>query len=163
VALAEQAWPSRRLAVAGPLAFCLLYPGLRAAAVTFPHGASAWGEPLGGAAGAAWRGWPRQDGAEGIRGVLDDLALHAAPGARIRWIGAPPFALERYRRAGLLRADLVEAPGVAEADLAVVARDGPRDAEYDAWGAFGTTRAVSGVYLDEVALVQVYARPGAWR
>ena len=108
-------------------------PGLRAAAVTFPHGASAWGEPLGGAAGAAWRGWPRQDGGEAIRGVLDDLSLHAAPGARVRWIGAAPLALERYRRAGLLRADLLEAPSVAEADLAVVARDGPRDEEYEVW------------------------------
>jgi len=163
VDLAKQAWPSQRRAVAGLLVFCLVYPGLRAAAVTFPHGTSAWGEPIGGAAGAAWRGWPRQDGAEGIRGVLADLSLHAAPGARVRWIGAAPFALERYRRAGLLRADLVDARTVTEADLAVVARDGPRDEEYDAWGAFGSNRAVSGLYLDEVALVQVYARPGAWR
>ena len=163
LALAELAWPSRRLAVAGLLALALLYPGLRAAAVTFPDGASAWGEPLGGAAGAAWRGWPRQDGGEAIRGVLADLDVHAAPGARVRWIGASPLAVALYRRAGLIRADLLEAASVAEADLAVVARAGARDEEYDAWTALGSTRAVSGLYLDEVALVQVYARPGAWR
>lgn len=163
VALATLAWPARRLAMVSLLALFLLYPGLRAAAVTFPHGASAWGEPLGGAAGAAWRGWPRADGGEATRAVLADLSLHAAPGARIRWIGAARFALDRYRRAGLLRADLVEASTVEEADLAVVARQGSREEEYDAWSALGSTRAVSGFYLDEVALVQVYARPGAWR
>jgi hypothetical protein len=163
VALAELAWPEKRLAVTGTLAICLLYPGLRAAAGTFPLGASAWGEPLGGAAGAAWRGWPRQDGGEAVLGVLEEVSLHAAPGVRVHWIGASPWAIERYRRAGLVRADLSDAAGVDDADLAVVARDGPRDAEYDVWTAFGTTRAVSALFLDEVALVLVYARPGAWR
>ena len=163
VALGELAWPSRRLAVIGLLSIFLLYPGLRAAAVTFPHGSSAWGEPLGGAAGAAWRDWPKQDGGEGVRAVLANLALHAAPGARVRWIGAAPFAIERYRREGLIRSDLLDAASVDDAELAVVARDGARDDEYAAWTAFGSTRAVSGLYLDEVALVLVYARPGAWR
>jgi hypothetical protein len=163
LALAEQAWPSRRLAVAGALALFLVYPGLRAAAATFPLGASAWGEPVGGAAGAAWRGWPRQDGGEAVRGVLGDLVLHAAPGARIRWLGVAPMAVERYRAAGLLRPDLTDTDDLAEADLAVVARDGPRDAEYDAWTAFGSARPAAGLFLDEVALVLVYARPGAWR
>jgi hypothetical protein len=163
VALAALCWPARRHALAALLALALLYPGLRAAALTFPNGASTWGEPLGGAAGAAWRGWPRQDGGEGVRQVLADLALHAAPGSRIRWIGVAPFALERYRKAGLLPADLLEAPSLTEADLAVVARGGARDEEYDAWSALGSVRVVSGLYLDEVALVQVYARPGAWR
>jgi hypothetical protein len=163
VALAELAWPERRLAVIGALSVFLLYPGLRAAAATFPLGASAWGEPLGGLAGAARRGWPRQDGGEAVRGVLGDVALHAAPGARVLWMGAAPWAIERYRRAGLVRADLPDAASLAEADIAVVARDGARDAEYEAWTAFGTSRAVSALFLDEVALVQVYARPGAWR
>jgi hypothetical protein len=163
LALAEQAWPSRLVAVAGTLALFLVYPGLRAAAGTYPLGASAWGEPLGGAAGAAWRGWPRQDGGEAVRGVLGDLALHAAPGARIRWLGVAPAAVERYRAAGLVRPDLTDIDDLAEADLAVVARDGPRDAEYDAWTALGSSRPATGLFLDEVALVLVYARPGAWR
>ncbi len=163
VALATQAWPARRLAVTGALGLLLLYPGLRAAVTTFPLGGSAWGEPLGGAAGAAWRGWPRQDGGEAVRGLLGDVALHAAPGARVAWLGVAPWAIERYRRAGLVRADLVDAAGLAEADLAVVAEGGGRDAEYDAWTAFGSSRPVAGVYLDEVALAFVYTRPGAWR
>ncbi len=161
--LAEAAWPARRLALTGTLAIFVVYPGLRATATTFPNGASAWGEPLGGAAGAAWRGWPPQDGGEAVRGLLEALTLHAVPGARIRWIGAAPFAIERYRRAGLLRADLVDATSVAEADLAVVARGGARDEEYEAWTAFGATRVVDGLFLDEVALVLIQARPGAWR
>jgi hypothetical protein len=163
LALAEVAWPARRWALAGTLAVALLYPGLRAAALTFPQGASAWGEPLGGAAGAAWRGWPRQDGGEAVRGVLEALAVHAVTGARVRWIGAAPFAIERYRQAGLLRPDLVDAATVAEADLVVVARGGSREEELEAWTSFGTTRIVGGVFLDEVALVLVQARPGASR
>jgi hypothetical protein len=163
VALADLAWPTRRLALTATLALFLLYPGLRAAAGTFPLGGSAWGEPLGGAAGAAWRGWPRQDGGEAVRGVLDQMALHAVPGARVLWIGVAPWALARYRAAGLVRADLADAASAAEADLAVVARDGARDEEYAVWTAFGNARPVAGVFLDEVALATVHARPGAWR
>ncbi|HET9551705.1 MAG TPA: hypothetical protein VFP50_01945, partial [Anaeromyxobacteraceae bacterium] len=114
--------------------------------------------------GAAALGWPRQDGGEAAVAVLDDLAAHAAPGARILWIGVAPGAVERYRGSGLLRGDLADAAAPAEADLAVVARtSGSRDAEYQAWGALGSARAVAGAYLDEVPLVQVFARPGAWR
>jgi hypothetical protein len=163
VSLAELAWPARRWAVTATLALFLLYPGLRAAALAYPHGASAWGEPLGGAPGAAWRGWPRQDGGEGVRAVLPELGRYAVPGARVRWIGAAPFAIERYRAAGLIRADLVDAATVAEADLVVVVRDGARAEEYDAWTAFGTSRAVGAQFVDEVALVVVQARPGTWR
>jgi hypothetical protein len=40
---------------------------------------------------------------------------------------------------------------------------GSRDAEYRIWSAFRTARPSSAVFLDEVPLVHVYARPGAWR
>jgi hypothetical protein len=63
----------------------------------------------------------------------------------------------------LIRADLSDADTLEQADLAVVAREANRDEEYDAWTAFGTPRAVAGLYLDEVELVVVHARPGAWR
>ena len=95
--------------------------------------------------------------------MLDDLGRHAVPGARILWIGAAPWAVQRYRQAGLIRADLVDAAGVDEADLAVVARDRTGEAELETWTAFGTDRPASGLFLDEVALVLVHARPGAWR
>lgn len=163
-ALSRVAWPARRRALTAALGVVTLYPGLRAAVGTFPHGASAWGEAVGGAPGAAALGWPRQDGGEAASAILPALQIHAVPGARVLWLGVDAEAVARYRRAGLLRADLGDAPDGAGADLAVVARtSGSRDAEYAAWDALGSARAEAGVYLDEVPLVQVFARPGAWR
>jgi hypothetical protein len=96
--------------------------------------------------------------------VLADLSAHAVPGARVLWLGVDPAAVARYQRAGLLRADLAVAEGAAAAEVAVVARvAGARDEEYRAWDALGSARAEAGAYLDEVPLVQVFARPGAWR
>jgi hypothetical protein len=164
VALAAVAWPARRQALAAALAILLLYPALRASVVSFPYGTSAWGELLGGAPGAAWRAWPRQDGGEAVVGLLPGLREHAAPGARVAWVGVDPWAVARYREAGWVRPDLAEAASPGEADLVLVARQaGGRAAEYAAWTALGTDRAVGGVYLDEVPLAQSFARPGAWR
>jgi hypothetical protein len=164
VSMARLAWPARRRALAAGLGLAVVYPGLRSLVRTFPSGASAWGEAVGGAPGAATLGWPRQDGGEAARAILPALATHAVAGARVLWIGVAPEAVARYRRAGLLRPDLGDAAEAAGADLAVVARtDGSRDAEYLAWDALGSARAEAGVYLDEVPLVQLFARPGAWR
>lgn len=164
VALGTLAWPARRQAVAAALGLSTLYPGLRAAVLTFPHGASAYGEAVGCAPGAATLGWPRQDGGEAVRPLLAELTVHAAPGARVAWLGVAPGALARYRAAGLLRADLQEVAEPAGADLVVVALGaGPRAAELAAWAALGSARAQAGVYQHEVALAQLFARPGAWR
>lgn len=164
VGMARRAWPGRRRALAAAVGLLVLYPGLRAAVRTFPLGSATWGEAAGGAPGAAARGWPRQDGGAAAIAILPALADHAVPGARVLWLGVDPEAVARYRRAGRLRADLVDAPDAAGADLAVVARSGgSRDAEYVAWEALGSARAEAGTYLDEVPLVQVFARPGAWR
>jgi len=96
--------------------------------------------------------------------VLASVSEHAVPGASILWLGVEQEAVARYQAAGLLRADLARAEDAAAADLAVVARGaGSRDGEYQAWDALGSTRAETGAYLDEVPLVQVFARPGAWR
>jgi hypothetical protein len=162
--LARLAWPARRHALTALLGLLLLYPGLRSAVSTFPLGASAYGELAGGAPGAAGRGWPRQDGGEAARSAIPALAEHAVPGARVIWIGVPPGAVTRYRSAGLLRADLLDAADLDAADVAVVARSGgPRHEEFAAWRALGSARAEAGVYLEEVPLAQVFARPGAWR
>jgi hypothetical protein len=162
--LSRLAWPSRRGALLAALSIVLLYPGLRAAVRTFPLGTSAYGEAVGGAPGAARRGWPPQDGGEAAGQALPTLGQRLVPGARILWIGVAPGAVARYRQAGLLRGDLVDAPDAASADAAVVARDaGPRDREFEAWLALGSARADAGVYCDDVPLVQVFARAGAWR
>lgn len=164
VAMAHRAWPARHVELAAAVGLLVLYPGLRAVVHTFPHVASAWGEAVGGAPGAAARGWPRQDGGDAAIAILPVLGDRAVPGARVLWLGVDPEAVDRYQRAGLLRGDLTATADPAAADLAVVARDGgPRDAEYVAWEALGSARAEAGAYLDEVPLVQVFARPGAWR
>ena len=38
-----------------------------------------------------------------------------------------------------------------------------RDKEFSTWTQFRTERPVDGVYLDEVPLIELYARPSAWR
>jgi len=163
-AAAAVAWPARPRALAAGLAALLLAPGVRAAIGSFPHGRSAYGEPADGAPGAASRGWPRQEGGEAAVALLAELGRHAVPGARVAWIGVPAGAVERYRRAGLLRADLLDAPDASAADLAVVALEtGRRDEEFAAWQELGSSHAEAGVYLDEVALAQLFARPGSWR
>ncbi|MBL0278487.1 MAG: hypothetical protein IPQ24_20865 [Anaeromyxobacter sp.] len=163
-ALARLAWPSRQAALAAALGLAALYPGLRAAALAFPHGASAWGELVGGAPGAAGLGWPRQDGGEAVRALLPALVAHAPPGTRVAWLGVAPEAVARYRRAGLLPASLLDAPSADQADLVVAALGGaPRDALQEAWQALGSARAEAGVYLDEVPLAQAFARAGGWR
>jgi len=161
---AAEAWPSRAAPLAGALALLVLYPGVRAAARAHPHGASAWNEIAGGAAGAASRGLPRQDGAEAVAAVLGAVNARARAGARIWWPGTAPAAVALYARDGRLRADLALAGAPDEADLAIVALDGgPRDAEYRAWSMLRTARPSAGVYVDEVPLALVYARAGAWR
>jgi hypothetical protein len=164
VAAALAAWPSRAPAVATTIGLLVLYPGLRATVVAWPRGASAWNEIAGGAPGAASRGLPRQDGGEAVAEVLAAVNARARPGARVFWPRTSPAAVRFYARDGRLRGDLTLAAGPEEADLAVVALDGTgRDAEYRAWAALGTARPTAGVYLDEVPLALVYARPGAWR
>jgi Dolichyl-phosphate-mannose-protein mannosyltransferase len=163
-ALARTAWPARAGALLTSLAALVLYPGLLATLDTFPLGSAAWGEAVGGPPGAATLGLPRQDGGEAARALLPELVLHAAPAARLRWIGVAPAAVARYRAAGLLRADLVDAPDGEPYDLAVVALGDPsRDLTYQAWTALGSARPMAGVYLEEVPLMQVFARAGAWR
>ncbi|GAO01640.1 hypothetical protein PSR1_00497 [Anaeromyxobacter sp. PSR-1] len=96
--------------------------------------------------------------------MLDALAARARPGARVYWPRTAEAAVEVYARDGRLRADLRRAEAPEDADVAVVAVDGAaRDAEYRTWAAFRDARPVAGAFLDEVPLVLVYARPGAWR
>ena len=153
------AWPRHALAV---LSLATLLPGSVAVSRARPL-ASAWSELAGGAPGAVSLGLPRQDGGEGARGVLADVAARARPGAKVRFVGVAPEAVRAWAARRLLRAD-VEVVDDDAADLAVVAVDGgSRDAEYRARAALRADRPVAGVYVDEVPLAFVYARAGAWR
>jgi hypothetical protein len=158
------AWPRRAAPLAAAVALLVLYPALRATARAWPQGASAWSELAGFAPGAASLGLPRQDGGDAVAAVLGEVNDRARPGARIWWPTTAPEALALYARDGRLRADLLLATGPEEADVAVVALEpGARDAEYRAWAALRTSRPAAGVYEDEVPVVLVYARAGAWR
>ncbi|HET7823898.1 MAG TPA: hypothetical protein VFK90_01135, partial [Anaeromyxobacter sp.] len=164
VRAAELAWPARRAPLVAALALVVLYPGLRAAALSFPNGAAAWNELAGGAAGAASRGLRRQDGGEAVAVLLAEVNARAAPGSRVWWPGVAPEAVALYARDRLLRRDLAVAERPEEADVAVVPLDGTsRDLEYRAWAALRTARPSAGAYAYEVPLAFVYARQGAWR
>jgi hypothetical protein len=155
-----KARPGRVLAA---LSLLVLYPAVRATAHAFPHGAAAWNEAAGGAPGAASRGLPRQEGGEAAAAVLEAIRVHARPAARVWWAGVAPEAVRGYARDGRLREDLSAVDDPAEADLAVVSQEGgARGDDCRAWTAFGTARPAVSVHLDEVPLVHVYARPGAW-
>ena len=63
-------------------------------------------------------------------------------------------------REGKLRADLRIAHAPAEADIAAYQYHQEfREQEFAIWQAFGTTRPVAGLYLDETPQVVVYRRP----
>jgi hypothetical protein len=161
---ARALWPARARALAAALAAVALAPGLRAAVHAWPFGFASWGELAGGAPGAASRGLPRQAGGDASRGELASIGAHAVPGARIWWHGTARSAVEAWQRQGLLRPDLRWAEGPEDADLALWQPQGDgRDREYRIWSAFGGDRPVDAVFLDEVPLAVVYARPGAWR
>jgi hypothetical protein len=161
---AELAWPARRGTVLAGLAILVLYPALRQVAHAFPAGASAWSELAGGAPGAASRGLQRQDGGEAAGAILPELNDRARGGARVWWPRTDPGAVAAWTRSGRLREDLALAAGPDDADIVVAAIDGAsRDDEYRAWAALRTARPVAAAYLDDVPLVFVYARAGAWR
>jgi hypothetical protein len=157
-------WPDRARAVTAALAVVALAPGLRAGVHAWPYGFASWNELAGGAPGAASRGLPRQVGGDSAAGILRALGEHAAAGARVWWQETPRADVEAWQRQGRLRADLRWADGPEDADLALWQfRADERDREFRIWSAFGTARPADGVFFDEVPLLLVYARPGAWR
>jgi hypothetical protein len=164
VAAGRVLWPERAGTVTAALAVVALAPGLRAGVHAWPYGFAAWNELAGGAPGAASRGLARQAGGDSASGILRALGDHAAPGARVWWQETARADVEAWQRKGRLRPDLRWADGPADADLALWQfRADDRDREYRIWTAFGTARPVDGIFLDEVPLLMVYARPGAWR
>jgi hypothetical protein len=163
VEAAEAVAPSRARTAAACLAAIALAPGVLATARAYPALGASWGELAGGAPGAASLGLPRHDG-EAAAALVAELSARARPGARVHFTSLPPAALAVYAADGRLRPDLVVAASLADADVVLLPVAGrPRQDEYRVWAALGTTSPVAGVYLDEVPLAWVYARPGAWR
>ena len=156
--------PARPGLVTGALAALALAPAAWRVARVHPFGTAAWNELAGGAAGAASLGMQRQFWGDNMVAVLPEMNEHAVPGARVWFQEATWLAVRQYQRDGRLRADLRWANGPEEADVSVWHHHQEfRDKEYRTWTELGTARPVAGAYLDEVPLVLVYARPGAWR
>jgi hypothetical protein len=149
--------PRRLLAVA----IATLLPGLWQIVHVHPYGTSAYGELAGGIPGAATLGLQRQYWSNNVTGVLPWLNAHCPPGARVYFHEVNPESYATYIRMGLLRGDIRYAASAEESDYAALQWHREfRDREPQAWNAFGTRRPATGLYIDEVPQVVVYARPG---
>jgi hypothetical protein len=142
------------------LAVACALPALIATAKLYPYGTSAYAELAGGLPGAASLGMQRQFWANNVTGVLPWINANAKPGERLYLHENHGGQVADYRRNGMLRSDLVIVGSPAEADLvAYQYHQEFREFEFMTWQAFGTTRPVFGLYLDETPQVVVYRRP----
>lgn len=157
--------PGRRAQwAAAALAAILALPGAVQTAHFQPYGTSAYNGLAGGAPGAASLGMQRQFWSNAVSGVLPWLNENAPRGARVYFHEVTFASYRWYQRDGLLRPDLRYAPSVEASDLAAYQYHQEfRDREFEIWSVYGTRVPRTGLYLDEVPLVVVYARPGPSR
>ena len=157
--LLVRAAPEPRKLVA--VALATLLPGLWQIVHVHPYGTSAYGELAGGIPGAATLGMQRQYWSNNVTGVLPWLKSHCPPGARVYFHEVNVESYRAYILAGLLRPDIRYAPEPEQSDYAALQWHREfRDREPQTWNAYGTRRPATGLYLDEVPQVVVYARPG---
>jgi hypothetical protein len=151
--------PSPKLLAAAAAA--ALLPGLWQIAHVHPYGTSAYGELAGDIPGAATLGMQRQYWSNNVTGVLPWLNAHCPRDARVYFHEVNVESYRAYVQAGMLRADIRYAAGPAQADyVALQWHREFRDREPETWNAFHTRRPATGLYLDEVPQIVVYARPG---
>ncbi len=144
-------------AVTPLLGALLLLPAATLTAQVHPYGTSSYGELAGGIPGAASLGMQRQYWSNNVTGVLPWLNANApaAPACgSTRWCPSATTSAT-----GCCVGDLQPANGPADADVAVVQYHQEfREQEVAVWQAFGTTRPVTGLYIDETPQVVVYQR-----
>jgi len=166
--------PARAGAITFALSLLALAPAVGAVAHIHPYGTAAYNELVGGAPGAATLGMQRQFWGDNVVGLLPQINEHALPHARVWWQETAQLSVSAWQRDGLARPDLRWAHGPEMADISIWHYHHEfRDKEYRTWSAFvqqpragEATRLpqpVAGLYLDEVPLVVIYARPGTWR
>jgi 4-amino-4-deoxy-L-arabinose transferase-like glycosyltransferase len=145
--------------VATPVFALLFAAPLYATARVHPYGTSYYSELAGGIPGAASLGMQRQFWSNNVTGVLPWLNQNAPPGARVWLHEVTGLAFREYQENGILRADLQPANGPADAQIALYQYHQEfREHEMNIWQAFGTTRPVTGLYLDETPQIVVYQR-----
>lgn len=125
-----------------------------------PYGTSYYSELAGGIPGAATLGMQRQFWSNNVTGVLPWINGNASPGARVYLHEVNGLSFRDYQRNGMLRRDLQPAAGPSDANIAAYQYHQEfREQEFNIWQAFGTTKPVAGLYLDETPQVVVYRRP----
>jgi hypothetical protein len=147
-------------AVTPLLGALLLLPAVTLTAHVHPYGTSAYGELAGGVPGAASLGMQRQYWSNNVTGVLGWINANAPRGARLWLHEVNGLSFRDYQRNGMLRPDVQMVNGPGDADVAAVQYHQEfREQEIAVWQAFGTTRPVAGLYIDETPQVIVYRRP----
>ncbi len=159
-ALLKRRMPLMREArVFAVLAVLLGLPALVATARVYEFGTSAYSELAGGLPGAASLGMQRQFWANNVTGVLPWINANARPGERVYLHENHNGQVNDYLRNGMLRRDLRFVYSTNEADLvAYQYHQEFREQEFQIWEAFGTTKPVTGLYLDETPQIVVYRR-----
>ncbi|MBL9039437.1 MAG: glycosyltransferase family 39 protein [Archangium sp.] len=165
-ASALQAWlatKGRALAestVFAALAVLCLVPAFIASVRIYPYGTSAYSELAGGLPGAATLGMQRQFWANNVTGIFEWLNANAKLGDRVYFHENHGGQINDYRENGMVRADLRFVGSPWDADIvAYQYHQEFREHELNAWEAFGTTRPVAGLYVDETPQIVVYRRP----
>lgn len=142
------------------LALACALPAFIATKELYAYGTSAYSELAGGLPGAASLGMQRQFWANNLTGVLPWINANAKPGERVYLHENHGGQVADYRRNGMLRNDLVIVGSPFEADIvAYQYHQEFREFEFMTWQAFGTTKPVTGLYLDETPQIVVYRRP----
>ena len=142
-------------------AAAVLLPGVWQILHLHPYGTSAYGELAGDVPGAATLGMQRQYWSNNVTAVLPWLNAHCPPGAKVYFHEVNVESYRSYILAGMLRRDIRYAGSPSDADyVALQWHREFRDREPETWNAFGTHRPATGLYLDEVPQIVVYARPG---
>jgi hypothetical protein len=151
--------PSRKQLAAASAA--VLLPGLWQIAHVHPYGTSAYGELAGDIPGAATLGMQRQYWSNNVTAVLPWLNEHCPRGARVYFHEVNFESYRTYVAMQMLRADIRYAPNPEQSDYAALQWHREfRDREPETWNAYRTHRPATGLYMDGVPQIVVYARPG---
>jgi hypothetical protein len=142
-------------------ACAVLLPGVVQIARIHPYGTSAYGELAGGIPGAASLGLQRQYWSGNVTAVLPWINANVPRDGRVYFHEVNAESYRAYQLSGALRRDIQYAASPEASDYAAIQWHREfRDVEPRVWNAFGTRRPATGLYLDEVLQVVVYARPG---
>jgi hypothetical protein len=141
------------------LAVLLSSSAFIATARVYEFGTSAYSELAGGLPGAASLGMQRQYWANNVSGVLEWINTNAHPGERIYFHENHGGQIRDLQRNGMLRTDLAAVGSPEQAETVVYQYHQEfRETEFNTWQAFGTTKPVFGLYLDETPQIVIYRR-----